>query len=75
MCSGCRTRFVEWEPELGGSRFAYTVESVRCPGCEALEAEQEQLQTMAKDGEASLKGVKLYLAPGPAWDREKAARP
>lgn len=33
---GCGTRPEEWDPDRGGSRFAYTPVVDRCPGCELI---------------------------------------
>lgn len=40
-CSGCGTRDVEWDPERGGSRFAYGAAIRRCRGCEVSEMAQD----------------------------------
>jgi len=34
MCSMCGTGRWEWDPEQGGSRFAYEPVEEICPGCE-----------------------------------------
>lgn len=54
-CSGCGTRDDEWDPDQGGSRFAYVPETWRCPGCELLAMEQDNIP------EDSSKGVKIAL--------------
>ena len=58
-CSGCGTRADEWEPALGGDRFAYVTETHRCPGCELIEMERDQVP----DGPEG-RGVKIGLRPG-----------
>jgi hypothetical protein len=57
-CSGCGTRADEWQPELGGHRFAYVTDSRTCPGCELLAMEREQVPD-GPDG----RGVKIGLKP------------
>ncbi|MFJ4910654.1 hypothetical protein ACIQCR_34815 [Streptomyces sp. NPDC093249] len=58
VCDGCGTRSAEWDPELGGSRFAYVSEPVRCVGCELIEMEREQVPSGAEG-----RGVKIGLRP------------
>jgi rubredoxin len=55
QCDGCGTREEEWQPEAGGHRFAYVPETWRCPGCELLAMEQDNIPE--DDG----KGVKIAL--------------
>ncbi|MFE0640152.1 hypothetical protein [Streptomyces sp. NPDC058877] len=57
-CDGCGTRMAEWDPELGGDRFAYVPEPVRCVGCELIEMEREQVPSGAEG-----RGVKIGLRP------------
>lgn len=56
ICGGCGTRAEEWDETQGGDRFRYVAWSDRCPGCEVLAQEQEQLPENAK-------GMKVYLVP------------
>lgn len=58
VCDGCGTRMGEWDPEHGGHRFAYTAETHRCPGCELIAMEQEQVPD-GHDG----RGIKIGLRP------------
>jgi hypothetical protein len=58
VCASCGTRHAEWDPEQGGSRFAYVAEPSRCPGCELIEMEREQVPD-GPDG----RGVKIGLRP------------
>ena len=41
-CPGCGTRTVDWEPELGGSRTAWTPSIRVCQGCVQLERTRDQ---------------------------------
>ncbi len=58
VCEGCGTRAAEWDEGSGGDRFAYVAESHRCPGCELVGMEQEQVP-QGPDG----RGVKIGLRP------------
>ena len=58
VCEGCGTRAGEWDEQSGGDRFAYVAQTHRCPGCELVEMEREQVP----DG-AEGRGVKIGLAP------------
>lgn len=59
VCDGCGTRQAEWdEQQAGGDRFAYVAEPVRCPGCELIEMEREQIPQGAEG-----RGVKIGLVP------------
>lgn len=48
VCDGCGTHEDWWDPEKGGSRFAFTPGGRRCPGCELLEQERAQIPKDAK---------------------------
>ncbi|MER5642048.1 hypothetical protein ABT095_34565 [Kitasatospora sp. NPDC002227] len=54
LCESCGTRAQEWEQD----RFAYVAETHRCPGCELVEMEQDQVPR-GPDG----RGVKIGLRP------------
>lgn len=58
VCDGCGTRPAEWDEEHGGDRFAYVTTTVRCPGCELIAHEQDQVPDGA-DGY----GVRIGLVP------------
>ena len=58
VCEGCGTRGPEWDPDGGGHRFAYVTETSRCPGCELIEMEREQVPE-GPEG----RGVKIGLRP------------
>ncbi|GAA3371190.1 hypothetical protein GCM10020367_20850 [Streptomyces sannanensis] len=58
MCEGCGTRAAEWDEQAGGDRFAYVSETHRCPGCELIAMEQEQVPEGAEG-----RGVKIGLRP------------
>ncbi|GAA1353527.1 hypothetical protein ACFPK5_28735 [Streptomyces beijiangensis] len=58
VCTGCGTRGAEWDPDAGGDRFAYITEPSRCPGCELIEMEREQVPE-GPEG----RGVKIGLRP------------
>ncbi|WP_225882238.1 hypothetical protein [Streptomyces aureocirculatus] len=49
---------MEWDEEHGGDRFAYVTTTVRCPGCELIAHEQDQVPDGA-DGY----GVRIGLVP------------
>lgn len=51
ICSTCGTREAEWEAD----RFAYVGEAVRCPGCEVLEMERDNVPENAKGVHLRLK--------------------
>jgi flavoprotein len=54
-CPNCNTREREWNPEMGGDRQAYGVETYRCRGCEVKAMfPEDELEKMGK-------GVYLYL--------------
>lgn len=57
-CSNCGTRDEEWV----GNRTAYIGWSRRCPGCEALEQER---QNVRKAGLSDIQeaGMKVFLVP------------
>lgn len=57
-CKGCGTRDEWWDPDQGGDRFAFVVETHRCPGCEIKEQEQELVPKDAK-------GISIFLVPNP----------
>ncbi|WP_406200046.1 hypothetical protein OH807_18455 [Kitasatospora sp. NBC_01560] len=57
VCDGCGTRADEWD-EQHGDRFAYVAETYRCPGCELIAMEQDQVPE-GPDG----RGVKIGLRP------------
>lgn len=58
-CAGCGTREADWDPALGGDRFAYVGHTLRCPGCEIKEMERENIPE-------GTKGIKIGLIPNPA---------
>ncbi|WP_329317998.1 hypothetical protein [Streptomyces sp. NBC_01262] len=58
VCEGCGTRAAEWDDESGGDRFAYVPFTSRCPGCELIEMEREQVPEGAE-----ARGVKIGLKP------------
>lgn len=51
-CGGCNTQDDDWQRD----KFAYVGASDRCPGCEILEQEREQVPP-------GQKGVRVYLEP------------
>lgn len=58
VCDHCGTRLAEWDEEHGGDRFAYITTTVRCPGCELIGHEQDQVP----DGPDGY-GVRIGLVP------------
>ncbi|MEK2479533.1 hypothetical protein [Streptomyces noursei] len=60
VCDQCGTRSAEWDEEQGGDRFAYVTTTVRCPGCELIAHEQDQVPE-GSDGY----GVRIGLVPRP----------
>ncbi|MEU2755296.1 hypothetical protein [Streptomyces albidoflavus] len=58
VCEGCGTRMAEWDEDAGGDRFAYVPEPQRCPGCELIEMERDQVPQGAEG-----RGVKIGLRP------------
>ncbi|GGV02463.1 hypothetical protein GCM10010211_82250 [Streptomyces albospinus] len=58
MCPECQTRLAEWDPQRGGDRHAYVTDTLRCPGCELIEQERDQVPT-----DSSGYGVKIQLLP------------
>lgn len=61
MCRNCGTRLEDWNPDEGGGRFAYTAYYERCPGCELLEQEEENVKREFE----SPKGIRVRLRPNP----------
>lgn len=57
-CSGCGTRPEEWDPTVGGDRYAYVADARRCPGCEVLAQAQRDLSREQTDDTL---GVRLGL--------------
>lgn len=51
VCQQCGTREEEWEED----RYAYISDMKRCPGCELLEMERDNVPT------DNAKGVKVFL--------------
>lgn len=49
-CQSCGTRPEEWDPEQGGSDFAYVAEIRGCRGCETRESAQKQITKDAPAG-------------------------
>lgn len=49
-CSMCGTAPWEWDPEQGGSRFAYEPYEEICPGCEKKEWVRESREGPAPAG-------------------------
>ncbi|ANP53645.1 hypothetical protein J2Z21_009328 [Streptomyces griseochromogenes] len=58
VCDQCGTRAAEWDEAAGGDRFAYVTTTVRCPGCELIAHEQDQVPD-GMDGY----GVRIGLVP------------
>ena len=58
VCGECRTRLAEWDPQQGGDRHAYIPDTIRCPGCELIEQERDQVPN-----DRSGYGVKIQLLP------------
>ncbi|WP_258539745.1 hypothetical protein [Streptomyces ipomoeae] len=58
VCGSCGTRAAEWDETHGGDRFAYIPETTRCPGCELIEMERDQVPE-GPEG----RGVKIGLRP------------
>ncbi|WP_438491882.1 hypothetical protein [Streptomyces asiaticus] len=63
LCPECRTRADEWNPTKGGHRHAYVTDTVRCPGCELIAQERDQVP----DGRAGY-GIKITLLPRQAYE-------
>lgn len=57
-CSSCGTHPDWWDKSKGGHPFAFVTETHRCPGCEIIQQEQEQVPPEAK-------GVTVFLIPNP----------
>jgi hypothetical protein len=47
FCESCGTAPWEWDPEQGGSRFAYEPKQEICPGCEKKDWARENGKTPA----------------------------
>jgi hypothetical protein len=62
VCPDCRTRLAEWDPDRGGDRNAYVTDTLRCPGCELIEQERNQVPH-----DRSGHGVKVQLMPREQW--------
>lgn len=45
----------------GGHRFAFVGDTYRCPGCEVLEQERDNVPREAK-------GIHVYLTPNPSLE-------
>lgn len=54
-CEMCGTAEWEWDPKLGGKKFAYEPVAHTCPGCAVKEASQE--------GNERRPGVSVVLRP------------
>ncbi len=63
MCPDCRTRLDEWNPSEGGHRHAYVTDTLRCPGCELIAQERDQVP----EGRAGY-GIKITLLPRSAYE-------
>ncbi|MFE0642808.1 hypothetical protein ACFW2Y_14515 [Streptomyces sp. NPDC058877] len=63
LCPDCRTRTEEWDPAKGGHQHAYVTDTVRCPGCELIAQERDQVP----EGRAGY-GVKITLLPRAAYE-------
>lgn len=57
MCQTCATWPDEWEAD----RFAYVVDADRCPGCELIETERDQLEERFKNNKGALRGLRVFL--------------
>ena len=55
ICRDCGTRDSEWAKD----RFAYVADTERCPGCEILEQENDNMAKERADGK--MKGVRVFL--------------
>jgi hypothetical protein len=62
-CQNCGTRMEEWDGKRGGDRFAYVAESERCPGCELIAQEHENIHNAAGESGGTTKGVRVFLLP------------
>lgn len=49
-CPSCGTRPEEWDPKQGGDPAAYTASLKRCRGCQAVQLEQESLESESVGG-------------------------
>lgn len=56
ICGHCGTRQTEWDK----NKFAYIADVERCPGCELMEREQENIAEMAKEGKGT-QGLRVFL--------------
>ncbi|WP_236244221.1 hypothetical protein [Streptomyces sp. CC210A] len=63
LCPDCRTRAEEWDPAKGGHQHAYVTDTVRCPGCELIAQERDQVP----EGRAGY-GIKITLLPRLAYE-------
>ncbi|MFG2956362.1 hypothetical protein ACGF5O_21895 [Streptomyces sp. NPDC048291] len=63
VCPDCRTRLDEWDQAVGGHRHAYVTDTVRCPGCELIAQERDQVP----EGRAGY-GIKVTLLPRHAYE-------
>lgn len=61
ICRDCGTRLDDWDPDKGGHRHAFVGDVQRCPGCELLEQEQENVRRDM----TSMRGIKVRLKPNP----------
>ncbi|MDQ8707866.1 hypothetical protein RCO28_36170 [Streptomyces sp. LHD-70] len=68
ICPDCRTRLAEWDATQGGDPHAYVPDTVRCPGCEVIEQERDQVP----DGRPGY-GVKIQLLPRAEYRRLHAS--
>lgn len=63
-CAGCGTRRRDWEAD----HFAFVGHISRCPGCEVIAMEQENVESAAKMG-ADTKGLRIGLVSQEQADR------
>lgn len=63
LCPECRTRADEWDPAKGGHRHAYVTDTVRCPGCELIAQERDQVP----EGRTGY-GIKITLLPRQVYE-------
>lgn len=67
ICSNCGTRGSEWDKD----RFAYVADVERCPGCELMAREEENIAQMRGEG-ANTHGMRVFLRrPLPDEDEDE----
>jgi metal-sulfur cluster biosynthetic enzyme len=70
-CQNCGTRLEEWEEDS----VAYITSTVRCPGCEAIAVEQDNIEQQVKESAgSSTKGVRVVLIPRWVHEQQEAER-